>query len=116
MDPDRNYDIHFELKYHITTNELHVYLHYETSPYMPKKEALESIEIDGYTKYCSRRERFIAYIKVQSIKGFRVGGRCNQIGIFDIPIIEDTRLGDFKYQLAPIIEKLTDVIDCFGDK
>jgi hypothetical protein len=57
------YHIHFELQWNTRWNELTLYLHYETNPYMTKAEYYKVIDEQFKIRYRTRREEFVSFLK-----------------------------------------------------
>ena len=86
FDPSKHFNIHIEPQFSPLNNRFDIFLHFETNPYLPVKEARQYLDPIKYKEYLEIRSNFSEKIKLADIKAFRVGGRSNQIGkaIIDI--------------------------------
>ncbi|MFR4996294.1 MAG: hypothetical protein ACLUDK_03685 [Clostridium paraputrificum] len=119
---EETYEIHIEAKFHVTSEKLVLYVHYEPNPYVTRyklKNVANSINVDAFEK---RRNLVLEAVHneidklgdthVRKYKGI------NTIAYVEFYFKQDTTIGAFKevfmkyiYMLSRIIDKSLDIVD-----
>lgn len=119
---EETYEIHIEAKFHVTSEKLVLYVHYEPNPYVTRyklKNVANSINVDAFEK---RRNLVLEAVHneidklgdthVRKYKGI------NTIAYAEFYFKQDTTIGAFKevfmkyiYMLSRIIDKSLDIVD-----
>lgn len=79
LDPRTCFNLHIEPQFSVLNGDFSLYLHYETNPYLTRKETRLRIHKKDYEAYVERRDRFISALRDTCPEGFKVCGGTNQV-------------------------------------
>ncbi len=109
-DGTKCYNIHFE--FHWDTRQdwenLTLYLHYETNPYMTRKQ-MESIESNFIKKYTKARDDFFKYIKESAPNGWKISKTSLRIAYYTFN--KSIKFRELQEQMYKLINVMSPHID-----
>ena len=110
LNPQQNFNLHFEPQYDVLNMDFNILLHYEVYPYCTQTWVRNNIPPHQYDEYLTRRQSFVNALKVRDIEGWTFGGRSNQIAkaIFNF---RDRRFRDVRNVIEDLLKTTTIVID-----
>jgi len=111
-DVSKCFDIHFELQWDTREEQenLTLFLHYHTYPYMTQKE-LKEVEEYFVEKYQKARDKFYNYIKEQSPPKWNIRKAFLRIAYYTFD--KEIQFGELKEKVNTLIENMTNVIDVY---
>ncbi|MEH7385161.1 PD-(D/E)XK nuclease family protein [Bacillus sp. JJ1521] len=106
------FDIHIECTFDVFNQTFTLPLHYETRPYLTKKQLKNAIGYDYYLKQRDEIKTVIhKKIKEQNDTILSPYNGSNQIAYTKMLLTEETTVKEFKEQLIRRVEKITEVVD-----
>jgi hypothetical protein len=110
---ENTFDIHVECTFDAFHQSFTLPLHYETSPYLTKKQMAN--ESAGSKKYHTQREQVKRIVHGKIIQLNDSSIRCyngsNQIANTRITLHEKTTVKEFKEQLIANLQKISEIVD-----
>jgi hypothetical protein len=109
------YNIHFEFQWDTreSRENLTIYLHYETNPYITQKE-LKKVGKHFIKDYQKARDKFYNYVKGQSPSGWNISKTFLRIAYYTFD--KETRFGDLKKKVTSLIKSMTNVVEAYLKK
>jgi len=109
-DGGKCYNIHFEFQWDTRKDRenLALYLHYETNPYMTQNE-LKEISKDFVAEYEKSRDDFFSYIKEKSPRRWNISKTFLRIAYYTFD--KDIKFGELKEIVNELIGDMTFIID-----
>jgi len=106
------YDIHFEFQWDTREDweNLTLYLHYHTNPYMTRNE-LKEVEEYFVEEYQKARDKFYNYIKEQSPPEWNISKTFLRIA--DYTFDKEIQFGDLKKKVGTLIENMTNIVGVY---
>ena len=106
------YNIHFEFQWDTREDRenLTIYLHYETNPYMAQKE-LKKVGKHFIEEHRKARDKFYNYIKGQSPSEWNISKTFLRIAYYTFD--KEIRFGDLKKKVNSLIESMTNVVEAY---
>lgn len=99
------------------SGEFSLFLHYETSPYLTKNDAVKLMTVKDLEGYVKRRERFTGIFQKACPESLAMGGKWNQIAkanlSFENLSVEECRrkLADRLTEIAPVVDRCLQEMD-----
>jgi len=114
MDGFKCYHIHFELQWNTRWDELTLYLHYETNPYMTKTEYNKKIDEQFKKRYKLGRSQFLSFLQKNknSINNWQIHDYWLMVGKYRFEE-RDMIFHSFKNKFNNLINSMTEVIDAY---
>jgi len=109
-DGSKCYDIHFEFQWDTREDweNLTLYLHYHTNPYMTQKE-LKEVSKDFVAKYDESRDDFFSYIKEKAPQYWNISKTFLRIAYYTFD--NNVNFGNLKKIVNVLIGNMTSIID-----
>jgi len=114
--PNRDISLHLELIYNrLAKEDVAVYLHYETNPYLPDRDLRASLEQNPvqYDSFKRQREQFIERVKpIFQEMGIADAGRSgsNTVVRFNTQLY-DLGLRDINNELSSLLDRICPIVD-----
>jgi hypothetical protein len=106
------FDIHIECTFDVFNRAFTLPLHYETRPYLTKKQLNHAL---GYGEYLKQRDEVKSIIhkkiREQNDSILSPYNGSNQIAYTKMHLTKETTIKEFKEQLLHRVEKITDLVD-----
>jgi hypothetical protein len=110
LDPEQDFNIHFEPQFNVLTGSLNIYLHYEVNPYTPVNQLLRHVSQSDYAGYNQLRDRFAKKLSNNKSLSLIFGGRSNQIARASLDI-EAMSAQEVAQVLSGLVGKVGNAID-----
>lgn len=108
--PEGNRRIHIEPQYHVLSQTLKVYIHYETNPYYPVEKLKRRISPEQYEAYRIRREAFALHFADLDPAPFQVRVHSNQLTSIEISLADNT-VAQAQHEIQELLRVAAKAID-----